>query len=153
MKLRNTLVLVFALLLIGQLFIRENFREPYPMIVLPAGTPVYEHEEDTITTTQRKAIAYADTKDSLEVPRRVLFPESPAHFHGGMYSSLRQADTSSEQWANAAQWIQRNIATRMSLTEVDSLCIRRVQKKIPVGEGDSESSYKRSLCYKLPDSR
>ena len=152
MKLQNALVLIFALLLVGQLFIRANFREPYPMIVLPAGAGVYEHETDTITTSQRVATAYAG-EDSIEVPESTLFPESPVQYHRGMYFSLSRADTSSEQWANAAQWINRNIVTSTSLTEVDSLCIHRAQEKIPIGKGNSKVSHERSLCYNLSRSR
>ena len=153
MKLRNALVLIFALLLIGQLFIRENFREPYPMIVFPAGAGVYEHKEDTVTTSQWKATAYAGMEDSIEVPGRTLFPDSPVQYHGHMYSSLVQADTSSQQWADAAQWIQRNIVASTPPTGIDSLCVQGVQEKTPIGKGSSEVNYERSLCYNLPQSR
>ena len=149
MKPRNALVLAFAICLLAQIPLRELYVEPYPLIVLPAGAGVYEHETDTVSGWNWKATAYVGKEDSTTIPGDDLFPGSPVHYQKNMYSTLVQADTSSEQWSRTVQWIHRNLTERASLSDVDSLCVHGTRRVIPIGEGASELRYEHSTCYNL----
>jgi hypothetical protein len=153
MKLRNTFVLVFAVLLLAQLLVREYYMEGYPMIVLPSGAGVYEHKTDTITASDWKATAYASKDDSARIDESDLFPGSPVQYHGPMYSSLAGADTTSKQWGNAAQWVHDNIAGTTLLPQTDSLCVYRIEKVIPLGRGESKVRYRSSSCFNFSSVR
>lgn len=148
MKPQNILILGFAVFLIAGIALRELYVEPYPLIVLPAGAGVYEHRTDTISAGDWTATAFMED-DSATVPVDVLFPQSPAQYQKNMFSSLSKADTSSVEWDNTARWVRRNLSDYTEGAEVDSLCIHKVQHRVPI-EGDGrETHYKRSYCYTL----
>lgn len=151
MKTRNALVFIFSVLLLVQIPIREFVREPYPMIVLPAGAGVYEHNTDTITTSRKIATVYGRQKDSTRVPLSVLFPESPSQYHTYMYFSLAQANSNSEnsEWKRASQWIRKNVKDSVSLSKIDSLCIHSIRESIPTERGSTELTYTSSTCHRL----
>jgi hypothetical protein len=157
MKPRNALVLTFAALLLIQLLVKECYMEGYPMVTLPGGASKYEHETDTITVLGWRATAYSSESDSMIVDGNVLFPRSRHHWP--LYSSLVSADTSSNHWGEASQWIKKNITNSTPLAEPDSICVHRVEhgapagRSAPVGEQNTEIQYVRSTCYSLSSDR
>lgn len=147
MKLRNKLVLGFAIFLIAGVALRELYVEPYPLIVLPGGAVVYEHKADTLSSRGWAATAYVED-DSVTVPADVLFPGSPTQYQYGMFSSLSQADTSSAQWDDTGQWIRKNLSA-ITRAEADSLCINKIQRRVLIDSDKDKTHYKRSFCYRL----
>jgi hypothetical protein len=148
------LVLAFAAVLLAQFLVREYYMEAYPMIVLPAGAGLYEHKADSITTYGWKATAYTRGNDSARVDESALFPGNPPPpYQRRMYSTLMEMRTKSRQSVDMAAWIQKNIAGSTPLPQIDSFCVHRIEKTIPLEEGEKGIRYKRRSCYNLSADR
>jgi len=172
MKTRNAVVLAIFCALIGQVFIRAFGPEWYPMIVFPDGPYVHWLVSDRLSVPGRKIMVYgseqssrpaseqisygdASRRDSVRITTGTLFPRSPGH-HGNMLKSIAEARPTigdDREERKALRWMRENISDSVSLPHVDSLCVYRTTRDIPLSErpreAPSDERQEKQFCFAL----
>lgn len=172
MKPRNAVVLAILFALIGQVFIRTFGPEWYPMIVFPDGPHVHWLVGETLSVPGREIMVYASgqrsrpvseqgsyadasRRDSVRITTGTLFPRSPGH-HSNMLQSIARAGPTlgdNREERKALQWMRENISDSVSVPEIDSLCVYRTKRNIPLsGKSRTASPEERQetrFCFAL----
>ncbi len=147
MKTENAFLLGAAFLLLMQIPLFQGlFPEPYPAVLLPGGVTTYEHDKDTVQVRDWKIASFVG-EDSTALPKDAIFPGSPTQYVRFMYSSIFEAGRNPELRREVAQWMRRNLPASRSSPQADSVCVYRVQKRIPLTRSVPEIDVLRSKCF------